>query len=189
MRARRFLAVLALVAGPALAAENTLDIGLNADAVRGVYSHTFDQPGLRLDGGWLHHQDNGDVLHAGLLVVGDAGGGGRAGKITAGLGARLAFFDGDGSDREGFALAPGARVTWTLPRWDRVSITGEGYFAPDILAGGDAEEFIDLAVRGAYAVTRQARIYVGARYVRGDFDGAGDVRFDTGLHAGLDVSF
>jgi hypothetical protein len=186
MRAKGLLAALALVAGPAMGAGNEIDLGLNGDALRLVYARTFESAGVRADGGWLHHQDIGDVVHFGLMVVGKAS---PKGGVDAGIGARVFFADGEGSKREGYGLAPGLSVTWTLPRFNRVSLTGEAYYAPDILAGGDAEEYIDAAARVAYAVTRQARVYAGVRYVGADFDRAGEPRFDTGLHAGFNVNF
>jgi hypothetical protein len=186
MRAKGLLAALALVAGPAMGAGNEIDLGLNGDALRILYARMFTNLGVRTDGGWLHHQDNGDVAHFGILVVGKAS---PKGGVDAGVGARVFYADGDGSNREGYGLAPGVTLTWTLPGYDRVSIAGEAYYAPDILAGGDAEEYIDTSARVAYAVTRQARVYAGVRYVGADFDRAGEPRFDTGLHAGFNVTF
>jgi hypothetical protein len=186
MRAKGLLAVLALVAGPAMGAGNEIDLGLNADAIRLYYAHTFESAGVRTDGGWLHHQDIGDVAHFGIQVVGKAS---PRGGVDAVIGARVFYADGEGSNREGYGLAPGVSVIWTLPRFNRVSLAGEAYYAPDILAGGDAEEYIDTSARVAYAVTRQARVYAGVRYVGADFDRAGEPRFDTGLHAGFNVTF
>jgi hypothetical protein len=68
-------------------------------------------------------------------------------------------------------------------------VTGELYFAPDILTGGDAEEYVDGTVRVGYSVTRQADVYLGARYVSADYDDRPSIKFDTGLHAGLTLRF
>jgi hypothetical protein len=181
------LVVLAAFTGTAAGANNELDLGLNSDALRVGYAYTFNNPGLRLDAGWLYGEDTGDVVHVGLLVVGAAASKGSG--LDAGLGARAVFVDGDGGGREGYALAPGFILTWNPPRLNRVSITGEAYYAPDLLVGGDAEEYVDLMARVAYAVTRQARAYLGVRYVGADYGSSDEPRFDTGMHAGLNVSF
>jgi hypothetical protein len=187
MRAWMLLVALVAWTGTAAGASDELDLGLNGDALRASYAHTFNNPGLRFDAGWLYHQDVGDVIHAGLLVVGEAGSKGVG--LDAGIGARIVFIDGEGGSREGYGLAPGFQLTWNLPRLNRVSITGEAYYAPDILVGGDAEEYIDLMARAAYAVTRQARVYLGVRYVGTDYGSGDEPLFDTGMHAGLNVSF
>ena len=43
-----------------------VDLGFNSDALRAIYVHEFRSNALELDGGWLHHTDNGNVLHVGL---------------------------------------------------------------------------------------------------------------------------
>ncbi|MDP2324800.1 MAG: YfaZ family outer membrane protein [Gammaproteobacteria bacterium] len=168
------------------AAAHEIDLSLNADALRLAYA-TEVGDGLRIDGGFLTESDEGDVVHAGLQVVGDAAPGNQ--KLTAGLGGRLAYLDGDGSKREGYALGLGGSVRWPVPRYNRFVVSGELYFAPDILAGGDAEEYVDGTVRVGYSVTRRAEVYVGARYLSADYDDRPSIKFDTGVHAGLNLRF
>ena len=169
---------------PAVAHE--VDLSLNSDAFRVTYANEAGD-GLRLEGGWLHDGDKGDVAHAGFLVTGDASSGGQ--NLTAGVGVRLAYLDAEGSQREGYALGIGGQVRWVIPRYDRFAVSGEGYWAPDVLSGGDATRYLDGTVRVGYSVTRQADVYVGARYTRADYDERPDVLFDTGLHAGFNLRF
>ncbi len=169
---------------PAVAHE--VDLSLNSDAFRVTYANEAGD-GLRLEGGWLHDADKGDVAHAGFLVTGDASSGGQ--NLTAGVGVRLAYLDAEGSQREGYALGIGGQARWVIPRYDRFAVSGEGYWAPDVLSGGDATRYLDGTVRVGYSVTRQADVYVGARYTRADYDERPDVLFDTGLHAGFNLRF
>jgi YfaZ precursor len=189
MRAPAGLGLLAAIALPSLsfAADNELQLDLNGDALRLSLAREIPARGLLLEGGVLHHQDNGDVLHLGLLVNGDAGA--RDASTEAGLGVRLAALDGDGQDREGWAVAIGGQLRYALPQFDRFTLGLSGWYAPDILSGGDAEAYTDVTGRLGYAITRQAEVYVGARYVRGEYEKGPDAYFDTGLHIGIGLRF
>jgi len=168
------------------AVAHEIDLSLNADALRLSYA-TAAGDGLRIEGGYLGDSDKGNLWHAGLQVVGDADPGNQ--QLTAGIGGRLAYLDGDGSKREGYALGIGGSVRWAVPRYNRFVVSGELYWAPDILSGGDAEEYRDGTVRVGYSVTRQAEVYVGARYVSADYKDRPSIKFDTGLHAGFNLRF
>jgi hypothetical protein len=170
----------------ATAGAHEIDLSVNSSAFRAVYATALGD-GLRLEGGWLYNSDEGDVVHAGFLVTGDAAPGNQ--KLTAGIGARLAYLDGDGSRRNGYALGVGGSVHWVLPGYDRFALSGEGYWAPDVLSGGDAEKYVDGTVRLGFSVTRQAEVYVGARYTGADYDDRPSILFDTGLHAGFNLRF
>lgn len=190
--ARPGLALLAILVLPlvlpraALAASQELDLSLNSDSFRVGYA-TAVNDALRLEAGFLHDSDDGQVVHAGLVVTGEAMPGSQ--NLVAGIGGRLAYLDGDGRDREGYALGVGGSVRWLIPRYERFALSGELYWAPNILAGGDAEEYVDSSIRLGYSVTRRAEIYVGARYLRVDYDQRPSVNFDTGMHAGFNLRF
>jgi len=170
----------------ATAVAHEIDLSLNSGAFRVTYATPVGD-GLRLEGGWLHDTDEGDVAHAGFLVTGDAAPGGQ--KVTAGIGVRLAYLGGDGSQRDGYALGVGGSLRWVVPRYDRFAVSGEWYWAPDILSGGDAEKYVDGTVRVGYSVTRQAEVYLGARYTGADYKDRPSILFDTGMHAGFNLRF
>lgn len=169
------------------ASQNFIDLGFNGDAVRGAYGYHQELRGLSLDGGVLHNRDTGTLFHVGALAVGEAAS--RTDRLRAGLGARLAYADGSGADRSGLLLAPGGMVSWVLPRADRVTLSAEVYFAPDVLAGGDLESFTDASIRATFNVSERAAAYVGGRYVRGEFDESRSTIFDNGVHIGLRLGF
>lgn len=174
------------LSGGALAGTHEINLGFNEDALRATYARALSN-GVRLDGGWLTDSDEGDVLHAGLLVTGDVAPGGQ--KLTGGIGARLAYLDGEGNNREGYALGVGGALRWVIPRFNRFAVSGEYYWAPDILSGGDADEYYDGTIRLGYSVTRQAELYVGARYTGADYDDRPSILFDTGMHIGFELQF
>jgi YfaZ precursor len=173
-----------LIGAPANAHE--VNLGFNEDALRATYATGFSN-NLRVEAGWLTDSDEGDVVHAGLLVVGDVAPAGQ--KLTGGIGARLAYLDGEGNNREGYALGVGGSLRWAIPRYDRFAVYGEYYWAPEILSGGDAEKYVDTSIRLGYSVTKQADLYVGARYTGAEYDDRPEILFDTGMHIGFELRF
>jgi len=180
------LLILSLAYLPVATGAHEIDLSVNADAFRAAYATSLGTS-ARFEGGVLHNSDAGDVFSAGVLAVGDPLVGQL--KLTAGIGGRLAYLDGDGSQRDGYALGLGGSVRWVLPRYDRVALSAEGYWAPEVLCGGDADEYLDGTVRAGFSITRQADVYVGARYVRADYDDRPATHFDTGLNIGFNLRF
>lgn len=176
--------LLAFAALPSGASE--VDISFNDSAFRAAFGTDLRRD-LKLDLGWLHDADAGDVVHAGLLVMGEASVGPN--PVRAGVGGRVVGFDGEGRHRDGYALAVGGSVRWQVPRYDRFTLGGEAWFSPDVLTGKDAENYVDLTARAGYAITRQADAYVGVRYVRAEYERRPDNHFDTGMHLGLNLRF
>jgi len=179
------LAGMALFCLPVAADE--VDLGFNADALRLVYTHPFKSNDLQLDGGWLHHTDHGDVLHIGLNLSDIASSGSK--ELVGGLGGRLAWQNGDLSKQDGFSVPVGGFLFYTPKQYDRISFGFAAYFAPSVLSLGDAEKYQDYTLRFSYNVMRQADIYVGARYVKGEYKNAPDAYYDTGMHIGLTLRF
>ena len=165
-----------------------LDFSFNSDALRLQYVYQMESSGLDIDGGWLHNTDNGDVLHAGVHLV-DLASSGRD-KIEAGIGGRFVYTNGDFSGQDGYAVPVGGFVRYTPQAMNRLSVSGSLYYAPSILALGDMDKYQEYTFRVSYNVLRQADVYLGARYVRGDYKkGAPDSRYDTGMHIGMTLRF
>ena len=163
------------------------ELSFNGDAARGGYVHQFQSSALRAEAGWLHHSDNGDVFHIGAHLSGQASA--REDEVTAGLGVRLVYTDGDINDQDGAALPIGGYVNFTPQRYDRFSLRGHAYFSPDVLSFGDSEQYEEYGVRASYNLMRDADIFVGARYINGEYKTAPDAKFDTGMHVGISLRF
>jgi hypothetical protein len=190
---RRAAAVRPLVALTACALSATglqaaeLDLNLNDDAAKLSYAADVSDRNLRVDGGVLHHQDRGDVLHIGLNLIGDASPG--ANPVTGGLGGRLIYADADLNNRDAVYLGIGGFLRYTLPTYDRFSVYGHLYYAPDVLAFGDGDRYQEAEARVSYNVLRQADLYLGVRYSNARFDNAGSQTIDNGLHIGIQLRF
>ncbi len=164
-----------------------LDLSVNSDAFRLRFARPFAASQLSWDAGWLHHADNGEALHGGLYLSGLATEG--ANPLAGGLGVRGVYSNGDRKNQDGLIFALGGFLRYAIPQYNRFVVSGHLYFGPKVLGIGDAEKLQDYAIRLGYNVLRNADVYVGARYVKGEYDQAPDAYYDTGLHLGVNLRF
>lgn len=164
-----------------------INLSFNSDAVRAFYVHDFARRDLQGELGFANNSDKGYVVNASLFVSGFASDG--VNPLQAGLGARAAYVDGDFSGQSGFPLAVGGFVQYTLPAYNRLSVRADAWYAPDILSLGKLDKYEDYTVRVQYNLLKQADVYVGARYLKAEFDNGSQATFDNGLHAGLRFRF
>lgn len=182
-----YLSLLGLTLCCAQAVADAVDLSFNSDAARVQYVRDLRSNSLNLDAGWLHHTDNGNVVHVGLHLADMASGGKN--PLQAGLGGRVVYTNGDLSNQDGFAIPIGGYLRYTIPRFNRVSVGGEIYFAPKVLSLGDAEKYEEYSFRVGYNLMREADVYIGARYVKGEYKKAPDARYDTGMNIGITLRF
>lgn len=182
--------LLAVACMPATAA--TFDAAVGEEAVRvglvGDLSSVFDGAKGQYDLGALwRSEDDADafVPHVGVLLTGDTGA--REAKVTAGLGVRAAWVDGE--DDDGAVLALGGQVDLRLPGYERIALGAYAYGAPEVTSFGDVESYYDVGVSVGYEVIKDASIYVGWRTVQADIDPDGEIEADDGFHAGLRLNF
>lgn len=180
----------ALLLASGAASATTFDFNLSNHAARVGLSQPLTTTGLEVDGDWLHHQDNGEILSAGLHLVNDANPG--RGSLKVGLGAKLFYvnFDRWGLD-DGTSVAIGGKFRYTWPDFNRFAIGGHLYYAPSVTSTGDLDSYGEAAIRAEYLVLRNANAYLGLRTIRVGLDRRGDdsKTFDSGLHAGIRLDF
>ncbi len=164
-----------------------IDLSFNSDAVRAFYVHDFANSDLKGDIGLLTDSDKGEVINASIFLSGMASDG--ANPLEGALGVRSGYVNGDASGQSGFPVAIGGYLKYTLVQSNRISIRADAWFAPDALTLSDLEKYEDYSIRLAYNFLRSADIYVGARYVAGEFDNGTDVTFDNGLNIGINIRF
>ncbi|MCG8434585.1 MAG: YfaZ family protein [Gammaproteobacteria bacterium] len=164
---------------------NEVNVSINSEAVQASYIAPQSENGLQLDFGVLRNEDEGNILAAGLHVVDRVA---ADTNFKVGLGGKLFFVDPEDGD-EGGAVGLGAHFRYIFPAADRFSVSGSGYFAPEVLTFSDVEEYIEYNLQAEYAVLRQARVFVGYRKIEAEFEGFGDVTIESGAHIGLNISF
>jgi len=189
-----------LLAGTAhLAAAEEFDLNINNDAVRGALSgplsRVFSGVTGQYDTGLLYKmgEDNStdpkDVKltlgHFGVLATGDVGA--KGADAGAGLGVRAVL--ADRGDATGAALALGGQFEVRLPGFERVGLSGYGFFAPQILSFSDLKSYSEYALDVEFEVVRAAAIYAGYRRVNIKPEPNGPSNADDGAHIGLRLSF
>ncbi|MEO0616950.1 MAG: YfaZ family outer membrane protein [Pseudomonadota bacterium] len=175
----------ATVSSGAIAEE--LNLSINDDAARLTYAWDVTDNDLKLDAGWLHHQDRGDVLNVGLHLEGAASSG--ASPVIGGLGGKVFYIDPDGVSFDAIVLGIGGYLRYTLPQYNRINLYAHAYFAPDVLAFGDGDTYQEFEARIGYNVLREADVFLGVRYANIEFDPFGEVTMDNGLHLGIQLRF
>jgi hypothetical protein len=179
------LALGLLLCNSAFASE--FDFSFNSDAFRAIYIHDFRNHDLQSDFGLLYTDDDGYVANVSLYLSGFASDG--SSPLQVGIGGRTGIVDGDKSGQTGAPIAVGGYLKYTFPNLNRVSIRGDAWFAPEILSLGDLEKYQDYSLRLGYNVMKEADIYIGLRYVKGNFDNGTKVDFDDGANIGFSIRF
>ncbi|MEO0346132.1 MAG: YfaZ family outer membrane protein [Pseudomonadota bacterium] len=164
-----------------------LNLSLNDDAARLTYAWDISANDLKLDVGWLTHQDRGDVLNVGVHLEGAASSGDT--PVIGGLGGKVFYIDPDAVGFDATVIGIGGYLRYTLPQYNRFNLYGHAYFAPDVLAFGDGDTYREFEARIGYNVLREADVFLGVRYANIEFDPVGDVTMDNGLHLGIQLRF
>jgi hypothetical protein len=185
MKILNSLVLALLLCSNAIAGE--IDFSFNSDALRLLYIHDWGNRDLQSDFGVLYHQDEGWVANASLYIAGFASDGDN--PLQAGLGGRTGYVSGDLSGQSGIPLAVGGFVKYTFPRLNRVNIRGEAWIAPEILSAGDLDKYQDYTLRVGYNVMKEADLYIGYRYVQGQFSNGTKAEFDNGANVGFNIRF
>lgn len=123
--------------------------------------------------------------HLGAMLTGDAGA--TVASVTAGLGARLQYLNGEGDD--GGALALGGQVRVKLPQATRVRFNAYGYFSPDASTFGDFDKFLEYSVSVGYEILRDAELYLGYRNIEVGLENRHDLDVEDSLHVGIRLDF
>ena len=80
-------------------------------------------------------------------------------------------------------------MRYTFATNNRFGLGADLYIAPDVLAFGDAEQYLQISGHVSYNVIRDGHVFLGVRNVKGEFDDSPDITFDTGLHIGFRLKF
>lgn len=110
---------------------------------------------------------------------------GRRDRFDISLGARLFIMDAESEDGYGAALGIGAETELA----DKVSVSAEIYYSPDILTGGDIDNTQDAEIRVGYQLIENGMLYVGHRWFEVDVDGGGDVDIYEDPYLGIRFTF
>ena len=189
MRSMFFAAMFALCV-PFAALSHTVDLSVSDDAFRLAYEGDVAPAAggmMRADAGILHNSDEGDLVHLGLKVHGNAGG--YTMGVEGALGATLYGASIDAHNKDVSALALTGELYLTPQELNRVRLALTASYAPEVLTFGDGKSLLDTAARLEYEVLNETRAYVGYRLSRVDLDQYGHEDLEQGAQIGLNVTF
>lgn len=196
---KKLIAAAALAAFAQCAAAEEFDLNISNDTVRGALSgplsRVFSGVTGQYDAGLIYKKgDNGSsdpkdtdltLGHFGVLATGDVGA--KGAEAGAGLGVRAVF--ADRGSATGGALALGGQFEVRMPGFERLGLSGYGYFAPNILSFSDVKNYSEYALDVEFEVVRKASVYAGYRRVNVKPEPNGPSNADDGAHLGLRLSF
>lgn len=176
MNYRTGLIALALLSGQALA--NELQIGLSNHTADVQYASSPEQAnGARLS--WLHHEDDGDLLGAGIY------GHSTQQNIHIAVGGKLFFSDID--SEQGLGLALGGRLAWSPA--PGLNLALQAHYAPSVTSFSDIDGLSEWDLRLTYTVAENIGLFLGYRDVEIDIDQLGNSELHQGGFAGIALHF
>lgn len=188
MLLHRILALTLLTASPHVLAD-AVDINLSNDVARFQYLAPMGHVGQgksEFHMGFLYNDSNNILGDVGLLVMNSAG---NANHLSGGIGGKVLF--ARIANNHAVALALGGKIR-SAPFGDkRLGITGQLYFAPDIVTFGDADRYLETGVGVEYEIMPPAVVYIGYRKIKMGIKAAlvPDLRLDEGAHVGIRITF
>lgn len=181
MNARFLILATLLVAGSAHA--DRLDINLAEHALGVEYDNSRLSRDLHLNLGTVHHEDDGDVVWAGVQVEQ------KQANFRSILGARAYYIDTSYNDWSD-ALALGGGVVANLLGDERLTAGVELWYAPAITSGRGADSLSHAAASVAYKLMDNAKVTAGWREIRTEYKNTSHVRtIDRGFNLGVSLLF
>ena len=175
---------------PMAVSAHTVDLSVGEDAFRAAYEGDVAPAAggmLRADVGVLHNSDEGDLIHLGLKVRGDAGG--YTTGVEVALGATLYGASVDDPDEDVSAVALTGELYVTPQDFNRARLAFALSYAPEVLTFGEGKSLLDTAARIEYEVLNETRVYIGYRLTRVELEDAGDQDLQKGAQLGLNITF
>ncbi|MBT8140072.1 MAG: hypothetical protein KJP25_09900 [Gammaproteobacteria bacterium] len=110
---------------------------------------------------------------------------GQIENVIVKLGSRLFFIDAGRADGFGAALGVGAEAFIV----EKVSATGQFYYSPQIITGGDLESTLDAEVRVNYQLIENGALFIGYRVYEIDAEKGGSVDIYDDPYLGIKFTF
>ncbi|MGR6873665.1 YfaZ family outer membrane protein [Pseudomonas sp. HK3] len=183
MKLLRLLAPICLLMSSTVYAGGTLDLSIN-DSMAGLdYDATRMGSPMHVSAGFLHHEDDGDLVSLGLNAVDVRS---QQSSLRIGVGGKFYGYFTDANDSG--ALAIGGFARYMPPELNGLGFGGHLYYAPSVLSFSTTENLIDVGARVEFMLLPTAMVYLGYRFVEAD-DEKGDIDVVNAGHFGLRINF
>lgn len=172
---------------------DALDINLSNDTAHFQYLAKMGSLGEgKSEGhvGFLYNDANNKLVDVGLVV---SNAGNSAAIASLGLGVKVIAARIEKSNS--MSLAIGGQIHITPADDRKFGIIGQVYSAPDIVAFGDAERYLETSLQMEYELIPKASVYIGYRKIEFDLNispiagPSVDVDMDEGGHIGVRIAF
>lgn len=174
-----WLAGLALLISP-LTHADSLDLQLSGDVFAARFTSGLLGRAASTDIGFMHHTDNGDLIHLGLVVE---QGSGQLDSMALGAQVIGLFNDYDNAA----ALALGGRFSTSVPG-SRLRLGGHLWYAPRVTTAS-ADKYLDWGVRLGYQALPRGEIYLGYRKAKISYPNQVNLNMQDDVLVGMDLSF
>jgi hypothetical protein len=171
------------------AEDRTAEIALSDETLQLRYIDTgdhFDIEGSRLTGAFFLSEQRDVVLSAGLQVPADL----DLGPLSFTFGPQLyaALLEEENSDV--MAVSVGLEVRLDVAPSMGLAVTGQAYYAPDILSFGSADNIVDLSARAEVDLAERMILFGGVRLFEFDLaEGEGDRSLQDEVFVGFGYRF
>ena len=165
----------------------SLDASINDNSVNAALSWVKNQrspDAMQIQLGYMHNLQGNRYVSAGLHVIGETGN--VKNPIELGVGGKLMGID---SNNVGslYGLTLGIEIRYYPQNINRLALSGQYYYGPNVVVSNPARSFQDLGIRAEYQILPQAFVYVGYRTVDIALTTGGKDIIDDGLHAGFRI--
>jgi hypothetical protein len=170
-------------------ADSSAELALSNDTMQLRYIGSGNPVGVQgseLTGGVFLGEQRDFVLNAGLLFPADLGI--RRLDVSFGPQAYAALLQEENDDV--MAVSVGTQVRFFLDPDRGLAVSGQAYYAPDILTFGTADNLTDLSARVEMRVAEQLQAFAGMRWFEFDLtDGSGERTLQEEVFVGVGYRF
>jgi hypothetical protein len=177
------------VAQPDTREGSTAEVALSNDTLQLRYlgsGNAVGVPGSQLTGGVFLGEERDFVLSAALLFPADLG----IRRLNISFGPQLyaALLQEENDDV--MAVSVGTEVRFFIDPSRGLAVSGQAYYAPDILTFGTADNLTDLSARVELNVAEQLQAFAGMRWFEFDLtDGSGERTLQEEVFVGVGYRF
>jgi hypothetical protein len=176
------LSGLLLASLPAAAGE--LDFSLSDDSFRAAYDLSF-AGNILVSPAWMHtdvHDVRSDVLYCGLFARG------KSANVTGNFGGKVFYLDTEKADMHGAAFGGNVDIQILPTQAKELSLGVEAFYAPDILTGGDFDNYLELGTRLSFRIVSNATVFIGYRLIEIELENSSTEQdIDKGGFAGFRI--
>ncbi len=138
---------------------STIDVALSNDMIELEWQEDL---GSNLSGGlsFLHADTDDNGKQKTDIISGDFFLNGKEGMIEYQMGSKLYFMKGKKTDAHGALLGGALDVNFTT----KFYVDASAFYSPDIINGGDFEQYIEAKASIGFKPTTNAKLYIGYKY-------------------------